>query len=139
MDIDIKYLLQLHADYLAWLVSIWKPNVILLPGNNDMPDSWGPTAQDLASIWHYEFYKSTGGGGGDDNGNIGNDGYSDDEEEDEEKSDNEEEGLWEAIEELDLAGGYSEVDELEDEMFGNAGSSHMQSQRNSPNKHLTRI
>ena len=103
-----------------------------------MPDSWVPTAQDLASIWHYEFYESTGGGGGDDNGNIGNDGYSDDEE-DGEKSDNEEEGLWEAIEELDLAGGYSEVDELEDEMFGNAGSSHMQSQRNSPNKCLTRI
>jgi len=35
--------------------------------------------------------------------------------------------MGEAIEELDLAGGYSEFDELEDEMFGNAGSSHMQS------------
>ena len=109
MDNDIKYLLQKHADCLAWLVSIWQPKVILLPVNNDMPDSWGPTAQDLADIRHYEFYESTAMDGGNNGGND-EDPY---DEEDEEESDDEDLGLWEAIEELNLAGSYSDIDENE--------------------------
>jgi len=113
VDDDVKYLLQQHADYLAWLVSIWQPKVILLPANNDMPDSWGPTAQNLAEIWHYEFYESTAMDGGHDEGDVDNDGDTDDNEEDDEQSENEDVGLWEAIEELDLAGGYLDVNEDE--------------------------
>jgi hypothetical protein len=119
VDDDIKYLFQQHANYLAWLVSIWQPKVILLPANDNMPESWGPTTQNLADIRHFEFYESTAMDDGNDEGqdyNNDDGGYNgedlDDDEEDEE-SENEDLDLLEAIEELDLAGGSSEVGEDE--------------------------
>ena len=100
----MKYQLKLHAEYLACLVSFWQPKVILIPVADKMPESWGPSEEELASIRSYEFYESTVVRGRDEQPD-------EDIEDDEEHS--EDNALLEALEESDLIGGYSEVDEFE--------------------------
>jgi len=125
----MKYLLNLHADHLTYLVSIWQPKVILLSAAIEMPESWGPTVEEVARIQHYEFHESTEeyGGGSDDEG------------EDEEVSGGEDMGLLEAIEEADLAGESFGTDDLDDELFDAAALSYVPTRNNSPKKHHTRM
>jgi hypothetical protein len=90
VDDNMTYLLKLHAEYLAQLVSIWQPKVILIPAGNDEPGSWGPSAAELVEIRHYQFYASITNGDGDDE-------WPDDDE-----GDNEEGILLEEIQESEL-------------------------------------
>jgi hypothetical protein len=134
----MKYLLNLHADHLTHLVSVWQPKVILLSEAVEMPESWGPTDEELVRMQQYEIHKSTeeySGGHNDDGGD--NDDWSNDEISDDEISDDEDMGLLEAIEEADLTGETFDKDDLNNELFEIAGLSYIPSRSNSPRKHFT--
>jgi hypothetical protein len=132
----MKYLLDLHADHLTNLVSIWQPKVILLSEAIKMPESWGPTDEELVKMQQYQIHESTEeydiehndewDGGGD------NDDWDDDE-----ISDDEDMELLEAIEEADLTGDSFDKDDLNNELFEIAGLSYIPSRSNSPKKHST--
>jgi hypothetical protein len=85
---------------LTHLVSIWQPKVILIPVTKVMPDSWGPSSKNISDIRNYNFYPSTA--------EVG----SDDEWQDDEGDDNEDNELLAAIEELNIAGGYFDTEEI---------------------------
>jgi hypothetical protein len=93
VDNDMKYQLERHAEYLTYLVSVWQPEVRLIP--NEMPESWGPTEEQLAKIRSYEFYEST----------VVKDCHEQSDENDDDEGDGEDDesddGLLEAIDELE--------------------------------------
>lgn len=124
----MKYLLDLHADYLTCLVSTWQPKVVLLSAATEMPESWGPTVEELAKSQHYRFHESTA------EHDSGDDAW-----EDEEVSDEEDMGLLEAIEEADLADGSFDADDLDNQLFDVAALSYIPSRNSSPKKRHIRM
>jgi hypothetical protein len=58
-DVDVLYQMQLRGEYLKRLCILWQARIHTIPGEEELPTSWGPSFEELAQTRQYEFTAST--------------------------------------------------------------------------------
>ena len=57
-DIDMEYQLKLHRQYLCRICTTWQRVVSCVPCSSRMPDSWGPSDEEIQETLAFEFHGS---------------------------------------------------------------------------------
>ena len=51
---EVVYQMILHAEFLACLCNNWQDKTHMIDPHKPMPDSWGPSLEDLMEAWKFE-------------------------------------------------------------------------------------